>query len=92
MRERLYAKLVNMLKLPYTRAGAAIIEADIRAIWQEGVTNGAYTPDVPPTIQVPDPVLIDSNLRALRKFEGITFEFRLAGGIHFIGIKGIISV
>jgi hypothetical protein len=92
MRERIYSKLVNMLKVPFTRAGAAMIEADIRAVWQEGVINGAFTSEVPPTIQVPDPITLDPNLRALRKLEGITFDFRLAGAIHYIGIKGVISV
>ena len=92
MRERIYSKLVNMLKVPFTRAGAAMIEADIRAVWQEGVINGAFTSEVPPTIQVPDPITIDPNLRALRKLEGITFDFRLAGAIHYIGVRGTITV
>lgn len=92
MRERIYSKLVNMLKVPFDRRGAAMIEADIRAVWQEGVINGAFTADVPPIVQVPDPITLDPNLRAQRKLEGITFDFRLASAIHALGIKGVISV
>lgn len=91
MRERIYSKLVNMLKLPFTRSGAAMIEADIRAIYQEGVINGAFSPDVPPIISVPDPVTLDQNLRILRKLEGITFQFRFAGSVRYLGIFGTLS-
>ena len=80
-----------MLKLPFTRSGAAMIEADIRAIYQEGVINGAFSPDVPPIISVPDPVTLDQNLRILRKLEGITFQFRFAGSVRYLGIFGTLS-
>lgn len=92
MRERVFLKLVNLLKLGYTRSGAAIIENEIRAVHQEGVLSGAFSPDVPPIISVPDPVTIDPNLRAQRKLEGITFEFRLGSAIRRIGIKGTLTV
>lgn len=92
MRERIYSKLVNMLKVPFDRRGAAMLEADIRAVWQEGVINGAFTADVPPVVQVPDPITLDPNLRAQRKLEGITFDFRLAGAIHYVGVRGTITV
>jgi hypothetical protein len=83
---------VNLLKLGYTRAGAAIIENEIRAVFTEGVSSGAFSPDVPAIISVPDPVTVDPNLRAQRKLEGITFEFRLGSAIHKVGIKGVLTV
>lgn len=92
MRERVFFKLVNLLKLGYTRSGAAIIENEIRAVHQEGVLSGAFSPDVPPIISVPDPVTIDPNLRAQRKLENIQFEFRLGSAIRRIGIKGTLTV
>ena len=92
MRERVFFKLVNLLKLGYTRSGAAIIENEIRAVHQEGVLSGAFSPDVPPIISVPDPVTIDPNLRAQRKLEGIQFEFRLGSSVRRIGIKGTLTV
>jgi hypothetical protein len=92
IRERVFFKLVNLLKLGYTRAGAAIIENEIRAVFTEGVSSGAFSPDVPAIISVPDPVTVDPNLRAQRKLEGITFEFRLGSAIHRVGIKGVLTV
>lgn len=92
MRERIYFQLVNMLKMPFTRGGVAVIEAQMRSVHQEGVLSGAFSDDVPPIISIPDPVTLDPNLRAMRKFEGVTFEFRLAGGVHFVGVRGTITV
>lgn len=92
MRERIYFQLVNMLKMPFTRSGVAVIESQMRSVHQEGVLSGAFSPDVPALINIPDPISLDPNLRAMRKFEGITFEFRLAGAVHFIGIKGVVTV
>lgn len=92
MRERIYFQLVNMLKMPFTRGGVAVIEAQMRSVHQEGVLSGAFSDDVPPIISIPDPVTLDPNLRAMRKFEGVTFEFRLAGAVHFVGVRGTITV
>lgn len=86
------AELTTPPNINDTRSGAAMIEADIRAVWQEGVINGAYTAEVPAIVSVPDPITLDPNLRALRKLEGITFEFRLASAIHSLALRGTISV
>lgn len=43
-------------------------------------------------VYVPSVLNIDPNLRASRIFEGITFEARLAGAIHKIKIKGVVTI
>ena len=92
MQERLFYRLVNTLKIPFTRAGAAIIESEIRAVYAEGVANGGFSPDIAPIIYVPDPNTLDPNLRAKRIFSGIQFTFKLAGAVHFIAIQGFVTV
>ena len=92
MKERLWSRMVNSKKIPYTAAGAAIIEAEIRAQLNDGIRAGGLAPSPAPKVNVPDVLSLPQNSRAQRIFEGITFEARLAGAIHFVKIKGTVTV
>jgi hypothetical protein len=92
MKERLWSRLANSKKIPYTAAGAAIIEAEIRAQLNDGIRVGGLATSPAPTVSVPDVLTLSTNTRALRIFEGITFEARLAGAIHFIKVQGTVTV
>lgn len=92
MKERLWSRMANSKKIPYTTAGAAIIEAEIRAQLNDGVRVGGLATSPAPTVQVPDVLTLSANTRAQRIFEGITFEARLAGAIHFVKIAGTVTV
>lgn len=92
MKERLWSRMVNSKKIPYTAAGAAIIEAEIRAQLNDGIRVGGLAPAPAPTVEVPDVLSLSQNTRAQRIFEGIKFEARLAGAIHFVKIAGTVTV
>lgn len=92
MKERLWGRMKNSKKIPYTAAGAAIIEAEIRSQLNDGIRVGGLADTPPPRVEVPDVLTMSANLRAQRIFEGITFEARLAGAIHFVKIKGTVTV
>jgi hypothetical protein len=92
MRESIFFRLVNTKKIPYTQAGITIIENEIRRVLAEGITTGGLAPNPQPTVSVPNVLSIDPNLRALRTLEGISFEARLAGAIHFVKVRGTVSV
>ena len=92
MKERLWSRLANSKKIPYTSAGAAIIEAEIRAQLNDGIRVGGLAASPAPTVEVPDVLSVSINARAQRIFEGITFEARLAGAIHFVKISGTVTV
>ncbi|WKV20443.1 putative major tail protein [Pseudomonas phage 16Q] len=92
MKERLWNRMANSKKIPYTAAGAAIIEAEIRAQLNDGIRVGGLANSPAPTVSVPDVLTLSTNLRAQRVFEGITFEARLAGAIHFVKIAGTVTV
>uniref|UniRef100_A0AAU6VXU9 Tail sheath protein n=2 Tax=unclassified bacterial viruses TaxID=12333 RepID=A0AAU6VXU9_9VIRU len=92
MKERLWSRMVNSKKIPYTAAGAAIIEAEIRAQLNDGIRVGGLAPSPAPTVEVPDVLSMSQNTRAQRIFEGIKFEARLAGAIHFVKIAGTVTV
>lgn len=92
MKERLWSRMANSKKIPYTAAGAAIIEAEIRAQLNDGIRVGGLSSSPAPTVEVPDVLSLSTNTRAQRIFEGITFEARLAGAIHFVKIAGTVTV
>ena len=92
MKERLWSRMVNSKKIPFTAAGAAIIEAEIRGQLNDGIRVGGLAQSPAPTVNVPDVLSLSTNARALRVFEGITFEARLAGAIHFVKIAGTVTV
>ena len=92
MKERLWFRMANSKKIPYTSAGAAIIEAEIRAQLNDGIRAGGLADSPSPTVNVPDVLSVSANMRAQRIFEGITFEARLAGAIHFVKIRGTVTV
>ena len=92
MVERIWFRLANSKKIPYTNSGATIIEAEIRAQLTEGVRVGGIAEAPAFQVYVPNVLNLEQALRASRIFEGITFEARLAGAIHRIKIKGTVSV
>lgn len=92
MTERLWFRMANSKKIPYTAAGATIIESEIRAQLNDGIRVGGLSDNPTPVVRVPDVLSVSPNLRAQRIFEGITFEARLAGAIHFVKIKGTVTV
>ncbi|ATN92775.1 putative structural protein [Pseudomonas phage PPSC2] len=92
MKERLWSRMANSKKIPYTSAGTAIIEAEIRAQLNDGIRVGGLANSPSPTVSVPDVLSVSQVARANRIFEGVTFEARLAGAIHFVKIAGTVTV
>jgi hypothetical protein len=69
-------------KVPYTNEGIALIAAEINNVLDQGVTNGHYSSDTPPTVITPDITeaqAADKDARILRGLEGRAV---LAGAIH----------
>lgn len=92
MRERIWFRLANSKKIPYTQAGATIIETEIRAQLRDGIRAGGLTDTPAPVVNVPDVASLAPNLRAQRVFDGIEFTATLAGAIHFVSIAGRVTV
>lgn len=92
MRERLWFRLANSKKIPFTRQGTTVLETEVRAQLAEGVRVGGLADDRAPLVIVQDVLDVSPNMRAQRRYEGISFEARLAGAIHFTTIRGTVSV
>lgn len=92
MVERIFGHLVNLEKMPYTNAGIAIIEADIRAQLNDGLSVGLLTNDPAPTITKPLASEVSTADKLIRTLNDVEFAAFLQGAIHFIGIEGIVAV
>ncbi len=92
IQERVYAKLVQNKKIPFTDAGVAIIENEVRAQLKQGVAVGLLAANPEFTVTVPKVVDVSPADKALRYLPGITFAATLAGAIHKTQIRGTVSI
>ncbi len=90
MAERIYTRLVNSQKVPFTSQGIASIETDIRAQLDQAVALGFITDNY--TVTVPSIDAIDPADKAVRFLTGITFVAILAGAIHKVRIDGKLTL
>lgn len=90
--ERVFSRLANAKKIPYTDRGIAIIEAEVRAQLSEGVNVGGLAEDPPPTVTVPKAADAAATDKAARLLRNVRFFATLAGAIHKLTIQGTITV
>lgn len=90
--ERIFGRLVNLPKVPFTDGGIAVIEAEIKAQLTEGVNNGFLTADPAPVVVVPKARDVSANDKNNRELHGVTFVAHLAGAIHYTEIHGTVTV
>ena len=91
IQEGVFGLLSSVDKVPYTEAGLALIEAEIRAVLQLGVRRGLY---VDGTVEVTMPAV--SSISAINKqnrtLPDVTFSAQLAGAVHTTTITGKVYV
>ena len=92
IKEAIFSRLVNSKKIPMTRVGATIIESEIRGVLNQGVRQGGIADDTPYYVEAPDPMLMPYNDRAKRHLGDFKFEFRLAGAVHSVKVRGVATV
>jgi hypothetical protein len=92
LQERIYSRLVNLDKIPFTDAGIAIIEAEVRAQLQTGIDNGFLTANPAPTVTVPLAADVSANDKASRLLPDIEFTAYLAGAVHKVQIDGVVTL
>jgi hypothetical protein len=91
MQEKIFATLANATKIPYTDAGIAIIEADVRTVLERGVIQGGIVPGSI-VVNVPRAADISTNDKAERILTGITFSAQLSGAVQAVVINGTVSL
>lgn len=87
IQEQIFYRLVNTKKIPFTDAGATMIENEIRSVLSQAEVNGGidgYTVTAPRVLSIPE---MQRNARVMGDF---TFEARLAGAVSVVIIRGVV--
>lgn len=92
MQADIFQALRNQPKLPYTNAGAAVVESIIRNRLQLAVTASILSDDPAYSVVVPLISEQDTADKSVRRLGGITFAATLAGAVHAATINGYVSV
>lgn len=90
--ENVFARFVNLDKVPFTDAGIGIVEAEIRGVYDTGVANGGFTTDPTASVIVPKAADVSSTDKANRLLPDVEFTFTLTGAIHATTINGVVAV
>lgn len=88
IKERIFTRLVNAAKIPYTNAGIAVIETAVREQLDIALDQGLIAPEPAYTVTVPDVLDTDEIDRQNRELKNVNFRARLAGAIHYTEIRG----
>ncbi len=88
--ERLYGLLARNAKVPYTDAGLAMIEGELRALLQEAVRNQFLADDDNLSVTTVSVSQQATNDRAARIVRGVKFRGRLAGAVEEMYIDGTV--
>lgn len=91
IQEQVFYRLATKKKIPYTSAGALIIEAEIRSVLSQGVANGGIADAPAYTVQSPDVLAIPEVQRAQRILGDFKFSARLASAVNRVIIRGVVT-
>jgi hypothetical protein len=89
MKEAIFFRLVNSLKIAYTRKGFAVIESEMRNVLAQGVGNDALDTF---SVSSPDPLSVPANMRSQGIAGDFTFTARYSGSVRKIIIRGNLTV
>jgi hypothetical protein len=92
MTERIFQRLVNSPKIPYTDAGVAIIEAEIRAQLDIAIEQGVIALDPAYVVTSPRVRNVNPNDKANRILPDINFTATLSGAIQTVTVRGRVSL
>lgn len=90
IKERIFTRLINAPKIPYTNAGIAVIESAVREQLDIALGQDLIAPEPPYTVTVPDVLATDELDRQNRQLKNVNFRARLAGAIHNVEIRGTV--
>lgn len=92
IQEFVFSVLVNNPKVPYTDAGIAVIESEVKRALSLGVSNDFLASDPAPRTTVPKAADVPPADKANRILRNVKFNATLSGAIHAVVIRGTVSV
>ena len=91
LEEQIFYRIATKSKIPFTAAGAMIIESEIRSVLSQGVANGGIAEAPAYQVQSPDVLNIPEVQRGQRVLSNFLFQFRLAGAVHKVICRGVVG-
>ena len=92
MAEDIFVLLAQSPKVPYTNEGIAMIETVVRSRLQVAVNRNVIADDESLTVSTPDVSETSTIDRANRVLRDVRFTARLAGALHRVIVRGVVSV
>lgn len=94
IQERVFSVLIAQGKVPYTKAGASLVQSAVQAVLDErtGPPINFLSQDAPPTVTVPKISTIAAATKQQRLLPGVAWAGQVAGAIHATQIAGQLSV
>ncbi len=94
---RVFGRLVNLPKIPYTDLGVDIVLSEINGALKTGINVGFLDPGdgdliPPPSATAPKVADISSIDRANRHLPEVKFSARMQGAVHDLSINGTLTV
>ena len=89
MQEDIFSALIQVSKIPYTDEGIAVIEGLVRKRLQIAVRVGLLSSF---TVSVPKVADISNNDKAQRLLPDVRFTGVLAGAIHKVQVRGVVTL
>lgn len=90
--EDVFTAIANAQKIPFTDLGVAQIEAAIRARLQIAIDREVLAAEPEPDVDVPAVADVPASERADRILPDVSFTATLAGAVHRVEIRGVVSV
>jgi hypothetical protein len=87
-----YSILVNNPKIPYTDAGIAMVQGQVFKSLQLGIDQNFLSDDPAPIVTVPLASAVPAIDKTQRILRNVNFTATLAGAIHAVVIRGVVSV
>lgn len=88
IQEAVFGLLVRTKKVPYTSAGVTMVEAQIRSVLNQAITNGLISPAPAYTVTSPNVLTASINDKANRILGDFSFVATLQGAVHKVVIYG----
>lgn len=92
MTERIFGRMVNLEKVPFTDAGVAIVEAEIKAQLNAGIDAELLAADPAFTIDAPLVADVDPNDKIGRLLPDMNWKATLSGAIHAVEVAGVVTL
>lgn len=92
MTKAVFGALASANKIPYTNAGVALIENEIRGSLNRAIAAGILSDDPEPVLTVPKVANVAAVDKGVRLLPDVKWSGTLQGAIHKVSISGVISV